>query len=147
MKKLFLISGIVLMFTSCAAPKLYYWGSMPGRETSRYEEFAYQNYDDQTPESICDLICVYEDMVKNPGGTRKVVPPGICAEYGFLLLQPNTAEAFEKSANNRQRKIFSTTDYVTFFPQYGITMIQKEIELYPESATFINPLLKRLKEQ
>lgn len=144
MKKVLLITIIVFICSSCAAPKLYYWGSSSSNDESKYEKLTYQNYDKQTPESICDLVCLYEDMVKNPGGTRNVVPPGIYAEYGYLLLQQNTADAFEKYATKKQRKTFTNSDYSNFFPEYGVLMMQKEIELYPESAIFITPLLKRL---
>lgn len=148
MKKILFIATIALV-ASCTPQRLYYWGSNPGRDngTSKYEELAYQNYDKQTPQTVCELICLYEDMVSHPGGTRKVVPPGIYAEYGFLLLQENTAETFEKYASRKQKKVFSSVDYATFFPEKGSEMMQKEIELYPESAKFIKPILKRLTDK
>ena len=145
MKKVLLMAVAALVATSCATPTLYYWGSRTSKGyTTRYEQLTYKNYDKQTPESICDLVCLYEDMVSHPGGSRKTVPPGICAEYGFLLLQPSTAETFEKYATKRQRKVFQSADYASIFAERGAAMMQKEIELYPESAKFIAPLLKRL---
>lgn len=145
MRKLILPLLAGLLMASCATPRLYYWGSTG--ETTKYEELAYQNYDKQTPQSICALVCLYEDMVSHPGGTRKVVPPGIYAEYGYLLMQPSTAEYFAQYATSRQRKVFASSDYAVLFGQRGEDMLQKEMELYPESAKFIGPLLKRLQER
>ena len=34
----------------------------------------------------------YEDIIKESKGTRKVVPPGICAEYGYFLIQNGKQE-------------------------------------------------------
>jgi hypothetical protein len=147
MKKLALIAMAVLLLASCATPRLYYWGSNSSLndDTSAYEEILYNNYDKQTPESLCALVCLYEDMVSHPGGTRNVVPPGIYAEYGYLLLQPATADAFLNHATAKQRKLFKSSDFGTFFPEHGVEMLQKEIELYPESEKFIKPLLERIK--
>lgn len=145
MRKIVLLLSTILI-SSCAAPRMYYWGSNPSLDggTSKYERIAYKNYDKQSPESVCELICLYEDMVNHPGGTRGVVPPGIYAEYGYLLLLPSTAEAFTKYSTPSQRKLFSMSDYATSFPQKGEEMLKKEMELYPESAKFIQPILKRL---
>ena len=133
-----------MFLSSCATSRMYYWGNETNG-VSRYEKLAYKHYDQQTPESICELVVLYEDMVSNPGGLRNTIPPGICAEYGFLLLQPNTLESFENYATPKQRKTFDTTDYATLFNEKGIQMLEKEMELYPESVTFISPILNRVK--
>ena len=143
MKRLLLILSLVLLCSACTSTRLYYWGS--NGETTLYEELAYQHYDKQTPESICKLVCLYEDMTLNPGGTRMAIPPGICAEYGFLLLQPETANIFATNATKRQKKMFSSSNYSVLFAEKGIQMLEKEMTLYPESATFITPLLKKFK--
>lgn len=143
MKKIMLIVATIMLLSSCATTNMYYWGAT-SNGASKYESLAYNNYDRQTPESICDLIVLYEDMVNNPGGSRNVVPPGICAEYGYLLLQEHTVEYFEKYASRKQKRVFETDDYSSLFSEKGIKMLQKEIELYPESEKFISPLLKRL---
>ena len=111
---------------------------------TEYEHLAYKNYDKQTPESICKLICIYEEIVTYPGGSRKVPPPGICAEYGYMLLIPENAEIFAKHATSMQKRTFSSTEYTTLFPEKGKQLMLKEIELYPESAKFIAPLIERL---
>jgi len=135
---------LLLVLTTSCSSRLYYWGST-GSEATLYEKLAYQQYDKQTPEAICNLVCLYEDMVTNPGGTRQVPPPGICAEYGYLLLQPSTAEYFAQYASRRQRKMFGSGDLGASFHERGLEMLAKEMEYYPESAKFIGPLLKKAK--
>lgn len=72
------------------------------------------------------------------------IPPGICAEYGYLLLNPENAEIFAMHATSVQRKIFRSNDYAVLFPEMGKELMLKEIELYPESAKFLEPLIERL---
>ena len=144
MKRILTFAMVSFILTSCGmTSSLYYWGGVQNGATT-YENLAYNNYDRQTPESLCDLICMYEDMVSNPGGTRKLPPPGICAEYGYMLLIPDNASIFAKHATATQKRTFDSEDYASFFPVKGKEMLQKEIELYPESAKFIAPLIERL---
>ena len=144
MKKLFLLTLLTFCLTSCGlTSSLYYWGGVQNGATT-YENLAYKNYDKQTPESLCKLICMYEDIVSNPGGMRKMPPPGICAEYGYMLLIPENANIFAEHATAMQKRTFESGDYATFFPVKGKELLQKEIELYPESAKFITPLIERL---
>ena len=144
MKKLFVLLLVTFCLTSCGlTSSLYYWGGSQNGATT-YENLAYKNYDKQTPESICKLICMYEDIVTHPGGIRNMPPPGICAEYGYMLLIPENAEIFAKHATSTQKRTFVSTEYATFLPQEGKELKLKEIELYPESAKFIAPLIERL---
>ena len=71
-------------------------------------------------------------------------PPGICAEYGNMLLIPVNAAIIAEHATAMQKRTFSSGDYASFFPEKGKELLQKEIELYPESAKFIAPLIERL---
>jgi hypothetical protein len=144
MKKLIFVFFAVLLLSSCATSNaLYNWGGVSGGTTA-YEKLAYQSYDKQTPKSLCNLLIIYESMVTHPGGSRQVPPPGICAEYGYLLLQPETATTFMNNASASQKQVFASTDYDVLFRERGEEMLKKEIEYYPESARFIEPLIKRL---
>lgn len=144
MKRVLYLALAVVLLSSCGMTKsLYYWGGVQNGTTT-YENLAYQSYDKQTPKSVCNLVAAYENMVTNPGGTRQVPPPGICAEYGYLLLQPETAETFLNNATPIQKKLFNSEDYSALFQERGKELLQKEIELYPESAKFIEPLIKKL---
>lgn len=139
----------IIFFGSCSTTQtLYYWGPDDAwKGVSQYENAVYKNYRNQTPETVCRLIFAYETMVTNPAGSRQVPPPGICAEYGYLLLNPETATIFAANATNKQRRIFDSDDYSTLFAEYGARLMAREIELYPESAIFIKPLLERFKSQ
>ena len=144
MKRLAILILTAMCLASCGVTSsLYYWGGTRNGATT-YEHLAYKLYDKQTPESLCNLICMYEDIVSNPGGTRRMPPPGICAEYGYMLLIPENAAIFAEHATAMQRRTFASGDYASFFPEKGTELLQKEIELYPESAKFIAPLIERL---
>lgn len=144
MRKLIVLAFSVAILSSCGiSNSLYYWGGTQNGTTA-YENLAYQSYDKQSPKSICNLVAVYESMVTKPGGIRNVPPPGICAEYGYLLLQPQTATAFSENATYAQKRLFSTDDYSTYFQERGKELMAKEIEYYPESMKFIEPLIKKL---
>ncbi len=148
MRKSLLAVPLLLIMSSCgltANKELYYWGGRQNGATA-YEARAYRSYDKQTPKSTCDLVAVYENMISHPGGLRQMPPPGICAEYGYLLLRPETAAAFQENATDAQRRLFGSTDYATLFPERGKEMLQREVELYPESAKFILPLINKLAE-
>lgn len=70
-------------------------------------------------------------------------PPGICAEYGYMLLNPENAEIFAKYATAKQKRIYPKTDYASYFAERGKEMMLMEIELYPESSKFVTPLIER----
>lgn len=144
MRKIILVALTTVLLSSCGfTSSLYYWGGSIGG-TTKYEDLAYKSYDKQTPKSICDLVAVYENMVTKPGGSRQMPPPGICAEYGYLLLQPETATTFMNNASSSQKGLFGSDNYDVLFQERGKEMLEKEIELYPESAVFIEPLIKKL---
>ena len=144
MRKTALLLLAAALLSACGTTgDLYSWGGYRNK-TSAYEDYAYQYYHRQTPESLCDLLACYEQMVSTPGGSRQVPPPGICAEYGYLLLLPETAVTFMNHASASQKRLFQTGDFAGLFQERGKEMLQMEIELYPESAIFIRPLIKKL---
>jgi hypothetical protein len=59
----------------------------------------------------------YQKIIKKQKGIRGVVPPGVYADYGFLLLQSNNMVQARE-------------------------MLQKEVDLYPESKIFIDKIIK-----
>lgn len=147
MKKLILFALLTTILSSCGVTSsLYYWGGNTNG-TTKYEALAYKHYDKQTPESICQLICVYEDMVTNPTGTRKVPPPGICAEYAYLVSQPEIVQTFIDNAKPNQKSRFDTKDFAAYFPERAKQLFEKEMELYPESVTFILPLFNKIQNR
>ncbi|MBO5804865.1 MAG: DUF4810 domain-containing protein [Bacteroidales bacterium] len=152
LRKLSVILSVFLsamLLPSCGTTSvsyLYYWGNDVNSEANAtaYEVFTYDVLENRTPESICNLIALYEDIVTNAGKNGKDVPPGILAEYGYVLLQSDSPAIFEEHATKLQKKMFNTADYSSLFRQKGESMLKKEMELYPESAKFIAPLIDKL---
>lgn len=117
MKKIFysaLIGAGAAFFMSCASsqPPLYYWG---GYTNATYEYIKGGNDEDMA--SLLSRLesAINEDAAKS---ARQVPPPGLCADYGYLLA---------KSGENDK----------------AIEMFKKEKAFYPESTPFINGILKK----
>ena len=109
-KILYLSMVAILSLTGCTSKKLLYsW--------SDYYNTSYKSLKFGDEKSMENLISTYQQIIKKQEGTRNTVPPGIYADYGFILLQ--TGETNE-----------------------GIAMLNKEISLYPESKVFIDRILK-----
>jgi len=114
MKKIIFISISVLLLVSCTTQKtLYSWG--------KYEITSYNYLKNTDEKSIQEIIENYQEIIEKQKGTRNIVPPGVCADYGFLLLQEGQKEK-------------------------GKQMLMKEIVLYPESKIFIERILKMFEE-
>lgn len=110
MKHLAIILFSAFVLSACAPQqKLYSWG--------QYQDKSYNYLKNSDEKSVEELILVYKSIIEKQTGTRKVVPPGLYADYGFLLIQNN------KVAEGR-------------------SMLTKEIELYPESKIFLEKILK-----
>lgn len=114
MKKIIFISISIFLLTSCAVQKpLYSW--------DKYESASYNYLKNSDEKSTQALIENYQKIIEDQRGSRGVVPPGIYADYGFILLQTNKTEE-------------------------GKEMLKKEIVLYPESKIFIDRILKMIEE-
>ena len=98
----------MLLLTSCAPKMLYSWGN--------YDDISYKYLKNGDAKSTEQLIKTYQLLIDKQKGTRRTVPPGIYADYGFILLQ--TGRTVE-----------------------GKAMLNKEIRIYPESKVFINNIL------
>lgn len=140
-------SLVACMACSCASqsPQLYAWGkrSQTGVNVcSSYENDVYSYYKTRTPEAARRLADTYDYMIAHAGGTRKVVPPGICAEYGFFLLQEETLDALcAEEARTKGRTVLTREEYY----QKGLAMLEMEMKLYPQSRVLIEPILQQAK--
>lgn len=101
---------LVVGVSSCASssPSLYSWY---GYNSAVY---SYMKSPDEKEEVA--LMAIYNQSIEKQRGTRGVVPPGIYAEKGYLLL---------KGANYEE----------------GLACLKKEIELYPESEVFLGKVI------
>ncbi len=86
-----------------------------------YEGKSYNYLKKRNESSRKRLMESYESMISKQKGDRAVVPPGVYADYGWMLIQDGSKER-------------------------GKEMLRKEMELYPESSVFINRVLKRFEE-
>jgi hypothetical protein len=110
MKKIVFLIIPVFLVASCTSHKpLYSW--------KKYDISSYNYIKNNNEKSTQELIKNYEAIISKQNGTRKVVPPGIYADYGFILLQAGKTEE-------------------------GNSMLEKEITLYPESKIFIDRIIK-----
>lgn len=116
-KNLFLILGLFILL------------GMVSCESKKKALYTWGNYDavsynyikNETDQSLDDLLKTYDKLMANQKGLRKALPPGLCADYGFFLLKKG-----EKAK--------------------ALEMLKNEVALYPESATFINRIIKKLEE-
>lgn len=136
-----LAAGLLLSACGPTAEILYSWGG-ESEGVTKYERLSYRSSAKQSPESVCSLLVLYEEMVTRPGGLRQVPPPGICAEYAWLLAQPETAIAFTEHATAKQKTALGFTE--AQFQQRSRDLFEMEMRLYPESVKFIKPLAERL---
>ena len=144
--RLFIISLFaVLMFSSCVTTyTMYYWGPVSSYDKiSKYEKAAYDYYKYQSPESICRMIETYQDIMLKCEANEKMIPPGVCADFGYILLNPENAVYFNDYASKSQKKLMAGI----VFSEYGKELLEKEISLYPESQQFLEPILKRINNE
>ena len=77
---------------------------------------------EMTPEEkLAEAMAQYKKVITMQKGARKVVPPGVNAEYGYLLVKAGQKEE-------------------------GMTLLKEEIALYPESEKFISRIIKQLEK-
>lgn len=117
MKKVFFMAVMAvaaLSFTSCSTAKpLYSWYD--------YENVTYKYSKRTTDELQVKVLEQYKKLVNKQAGLRGVVPPGLYAEYGFLL-------------------------YKTGKKEEGLSFLKQEIAIYPESEVYISRIIKQLEQ-
>lgn len=119
MKYKYLILALMctLGLASCgsSAPRsLYSWYD--------YEERAYLYSKKQSAATVQDLVGSYDKLINRQRGQRGMPPPGICAEYGYLLLK----------RGERER---------------GLALLERETKLYPESERFIRRIINQYRDK
>lgn len=113
-KKILLIGGCIVALASCSSTKnMYSWYN--------YEDITYKYSKKSTDELQIKLLEEYQKITLNQKGLRAVVPPGLYAEYGFLLY---------KTGKNVE----------------GLSFLKEEIKLYPESEKYVSRIIKQLEQ-
>ncbi len=109
-----LFGVIIALFTSCNSTKtLYSWYD--------YEDATYQYSKKHTDGLKAKMMEQYLKLIQKQKGTRKVVPPGLYAEYGYALYKSGKKEE-------------------------GLDFLRQETKLYPESETYISRIIKQLEK-
>lgn len=103
---------LTLGLVGCGSSSLYSWYD--------YEQRTHAYTQSQSPERLAKLVETYKSLIERQHESRGVPPPGICAEYGYLLIKTG------------QREL-------------GLKMLEREIELYPESKVFIQRIIQQAK--
>jgi len=85
------------------------------------EDAAYQYTKKLTDAELAEAMAQYKMVIEQQKGTRATVPPGANAEYGYMLVKAG-------------RK------------QEGIALLKAEMELYPESKTFVSRIVNQLEK-
>lgn len=103
----------IIVGCSTAPKPMYSWYD--------YDDAAYKYQKNSDTKSLDELVKQYEKIIANQKGTRKEVPPGVYADYGFILIQAKKTEEGKK-------------------------MLMKESELYPESSIFVNSVIRMIEK-
>lgn len=86
-----------------------------------YEDATYKytkNPDEKRQERMMNQ---YAKVLQKQKGTRKTVQPGLYAEYGYMLVKAGKKEE-------------------------GLELLNKEMELYPESKVYVSRIIEQLKK-
>lgn len=119
MKKILSAAALfsVLFLASCTSTPdaLYSWYGYPAAAS----DYA-RNPEDSKLEA---LLFQYEKiMTGKDSALRQEVPPGLCADYGFMLIQAGrTAE--------------------------GMELLDREVQLYPESEILVQKLVSKIRKE
>ena len=113
MKKYIIAAICVIALASCQTQTLYSWYDS--------EDATYKYTKRGTDELLTKAMAQYEKVIKKQTGIRKVVPPGVNAEYGYLLYKAGKKEE-------------------------GLALLHAEIAAYPESETFISRIINQLEK-
>lgn len=114
MRKIFLAAICMMALASCQTQKsLYSWYDS--------EDATYQYTKRLTDEKLEKAMAQYLKVISKQKGLRKVVPPGVNAEYGYLLYKAGKREE-------------------------GLELLRNEIKAYPESEKFISRIINQLEK-
>ena len=114
MRKMFFAVICLMALAACQTQQsLYSWYDS--------EDATYQYTKRLTDEKLEKAMEQYKKVITKQKGTRKFVPPGVNAEYGYLLYKAG------KKAE-------------------GLELLRSEIKAYPESEKFISRIINQLEK-
>jgi hypothetical protein len=105
------VFSALIFLNGCATqPQKYYFGN--------YSQTLYKEVKDQNDESLLKHKQELEKIISESEKRMLIVPPGICAELGYLNLK----------SNNQSE---------------AVRLFQKESEIYPESKCLMDRLINK----
>ena len=104
----------LLGLAACAPPPLFYWG--------HYEESLYKRHTDASDLGQAEAFKMLELTIQEAEAKNSRVPPGVYADYGYLLFKQGKVE-----------------DAVVFF--------RKEAETYKESKYLMDSVISRIERK
>ena len=114
MRKYFIAAVCMMALASCQTQQdLYSWYDS--------EDATYQYTKRLTDDKLETAMEQYKKVITKQKGLRGVVPPGVNAEYGYLLYK----------AGNKEE---------------GLALLRAEITAYPESEKFISRIINQLEK-
>ena len=96
------------------APRLYHWG--------QYEDSLHTRVTDASPEGRQKAFRMLEQTIQGAEQAGQRVPPGVYADYGYLLYQGNR-------------------------PDDAVRYLRKEAELYPEAKPLMDSVISRIEQK
>ena len=108
-----LLMVYLLSLSACAPAPMYHWGA--------YEDSLHKRYLDASDSGRAEAFEMLEATIREAEADKEQVPPGIYADYGYLLFQQGKVDA-------------------------AIVALQKEGELYPESKQLMDTMISRIQE-
>lgn len=114
MRKLIISAVCMMAMASCQTQQsLYSWYDS--------QDATYTYTKRNTDETLAKAMAQYEKVISKQNGLRNTVPPGVNAEYGYLLYKAGKKEQ-------------------------GLALLRAEIAAYPESERFISRIIKQLEK-
>ena len=104
---------LLMLLAGCAPPPLFYWG--------QYQNSLYKRYTDASEQGQAEAFKMLEATIKEAEARNVRVPPGVYADYGYLLFKQG-----------------KTTEAVEFF--------RKEAVAYKESKFLMESLISRIEK-
>ena len=103
-----------LGLSACAKPAIYHWGA--------YEDSLYKRYLDASESGQAEAFKMLEATIQEAEAEHARVPPGVYADFGYLLFKQGEAEA-------------------------AIIALRKEGELYQESKPLMDTMISRIERR
>lgn len=114
MRKILFSVVCLIALSSCNTQKsLYSWYDS--------EDATYKYTKRGTDELLEKAMAQYKKVIEKQKGTRMIAPPGVNAEYGYLLYKAGKKDE-------------------------GLALLRAEIKAYPESEKFISRIINQLEK-